>query len=105
MRVVNFEIVAGSDGDAGGEHHDIDAARMFGRGVFNPGDPPGILGELTQQLCGRMRLRGPGAGHLLGSCAERGQGIRIGQIQQALEDTIYADDDRRRRTNRHRAAG
>ena len=38
MRVINFEMVAGSDCEAVGKGHDVDASGMFGGGVFDASD-------------------------------------------------------------------
>ena len=85
MWIVHFEKIASSAADSIGEHHEIDAAGVFGRGIFDPADVAGIVGELPQQLCRRMRRSHPAAGHFLGGAAQRGQRGRVGQVQQAIE--------------------
>ena len=80
VRVIYFEEIAGSDGDAVGENQDVDAAGAFRRGIFDPGDTTGILGQPPQQLRWWLRCSRPSAGHFLGCGAKDGQRGWVGQI-------------------------
>jgi hypothetical protein len=54
VRIVNFQEIAGGDGDSFWKDDKVRSARMLGRGILDSGDAVGLVGDPARQLRGRV---------------------------------------------------